>query len=221
VKRIFLLVLVALIQPIAWPAWGVERIVRIKYKNWQFWTYSAIPYFFVLAIVCSIALLWLSPTWGWVSLYPMTAMLVVSLWACIAVGVGRVSNILLALLKFTKRDFNEHRRGLLFGLTTLYVSLITYLYIVYYFAFLGMLLHKSGVSTYAGITAQSQLEMLWLFIYYSTVTITTLGYGDIHPLAFWGQLATALEVLLGVSMMAFIFGGFVSIHINKLLSAEK
>ena len=35
-------------------------------------------------------------------------------------------------------------------------------------------------------------------LYFSTVTITTLGYGDIIPLGEWGQIVTASESVLGV-----------------------
>ena len=35
-------------------------------------------------------------------------------------------------------------------------------------------------------------------LYFSTVTITTLGYGDITPLGELGQIVTASESLLGV-----------------------
>jgi hypothetical protein len=49
-------------------------------------------------------------------------------------------------------------------------------------------------------------------IYYSIVTFTTLGFGDIYPKPCWLQFWVALEVILGYIML----GGLISILANKL-----
>lgn len=41
------------------------------------------------------------------------------------------------------------------------------------------------------------------WLYYSIVTITTLGFGDYTPAGGWAQCVTAVEVLLGLSIMGF------------------
>jgi voltage-gated potassium channel Kch len=40
------------------------------------------------------------------------------------------------------------------------------------------------------------------FFYYSLVTITTLGYGDIYPTKRWTKLLVSLETVLGISWFA-------------------
>ena len=50
------------------------------------------------------------------------------------------------------------------------------------------------------------------FFYYSVVTFTTLGFGDIVPKCGWLQLWVMLEVILGYVML----GGLISILANKL-----
>jgi uncharacterized protein YjbI with pentapeptide repeats len=50
------------------------------------------------------------------------------------------------------------------------------------------------------------------FLYYSIVTFTTLGFGDIVPKSPWVQLLVTLEVILGYVML----GGLISIFANKL-----
>jgi hypothetical protein len=50
------------------------------------------------------------------------------------------------------------------------------------------------------------------FFYYSVVTFTTLGFGDIVPKCGWLQLWVMLEVILGYIML----GGLISIFANKL-----
>ena len=50
------------------------------------------------------------------------------------------------------------------------------------------------------------------YVYYSVVTFTTLGFGDIVPLTNWARLAVGAEVVLGYIML----GGLISIFANKL-----
>jgi len=49
-------------------------------------------------------------------------------------------------------------------------------------------------------------------IYYSVVTITTLGYGDVLPASFGGQIVVVAEVVSGYVML----GGLLSIFSNKM-----
>ena len=49
-------------------------------------------------------------------------------------------------------------------------------------------------------------------LYFSIVTFTTLGYGDVLPTSLWGQLLVITEVILGYVGL----GGLLSILANKL-----
>lgn len=42
------------------------------------------------------------------------------------------------------------------------------------------------------------------YIYFSVVTLTTLGYGDIHPLGVAGKLASSIEVVCGLIMFGML-----------------
>jgi hypothetical protein len=57
-----------------------------------------------------------------------------------------------------------------------------------------------------------QDRSLWSFIYYSVVTFTTLGFGDIIPTLVWVQRWVMAEVIMGYIML----GGLISILANKL-----
>jgi uncharacterized protein YjbI with pentapeptide repeats len=53
----------------------------------------------------------------------------------------------------------------------------------------------------------------WLSpFYYSVVTLTTLGYGDVVPASFWAQIVAMVEVVTGYIML----GGLLSIFTNKM-----
>ncbi len=56
-------------------------------------------------------------------------------------------------------------------------------------------------------------EMNWFQpIYFSLVTMTTLGYGDVVPVSTPAQMITMLQVVMGYVML----GGLLSIFSNKL-----
>ena len=46
----------------------------------------------------------------------------------------------------------------------------------------------------------------WDFIYYSFVTITTLGYGDITPLKVFPQILVTFESTIGIMLPAIFIG---------------
>ena len=50
------------------------------------------------------------------------------------------------------------------------------------------------------------------FFYYSIVTFTTLGFGDITPIKWYTEILVTIEVILGYIML----GGLISILANKL-----
>ena len=55
------------------------------------------------------------------------------------------------------------------------------------------------------------------FVYYSFVTLTTLGYGDIMPLSATARSLAYMEAIFGQFYIAILVAGLVSIHItNKL-----
>jgi len=51
-------------------------------------------------------------------------------------------------------------------------------------------------------------------IYFSVITIATVGYGDIAPVAGYAKILTIVEVLLGLLYILFIVGIFLSVYIK-------
>lgn len=54
------------------------------------------------------------------------------------------------------------------------------------------------------------------FYYFSTVTFTTLGFGDITPVGLVGEALVTIEVILGYIML----GGLISIFSNKFIAKD-
>jgi voltage-gated potassium channel Kch len=54
------------------------------------------------------------------------------------------------------------------------------------------------------ITLSSRLDA----IYFSVVTITTLGYGDFHPISPLGRLLALAETAMGILLLVLVLGTF-------------
>lgn len=63
-------------------------------------------------------------------------------------------------------------------------------------------------------------ESIWSNLYYSVVTITTLGYGDILPKNVQTQTVVATEVLFGVLLVG-LFLNSIAQHISQKISLEE
>jgi voltage-gated potassium channel len=50
-----------------------------------------------------------------------------------------------------------------------------------------------------------QFESLCTAVYFSIVTIATVGYGDIQPASVWARLRASAEILIGVAYTVFFF----------------
>lgn len=50
------------------------------------------------------------------------------------------------------------------------------------------------------------ISTLWEHVYFSVVTFTTLGYGNVIPASIASEVLAALEALIGFSLFAFLIG---------------
>jgi len=57
-------------------------------------------------------------------------------------------------------------------------------------------------------TGDIRTPNFWHFVYFSFVTITTLGYGDISPIHIFPQVLVVLETLAGLGLIVFYLGMF-------------
>lgn len=85
------------------------------------------------------------------------------------------------------------------------------LFFALYFA-LNYYLIYCAYTTAFKFEALTSTKSFWTFIYYSVVTFTTLGFGDIVPTVEWVQRWVMAEVVLGYIML----GGLISIFAVKL-----
>ena len=105
-------------------------------------------------------------------------------------------------------------RDMMSGAAVVYLLLA----IMWTFAYRAIELIQPG-SFY--ISEQDIIEHGFPFLYFSIVTITTLGYGDIHPITNASRTAASLEALIGQIYLVFTVARLVSIHTSQSLERKK
>ncbi|GMQ75019.1 MAG: potassium channel family protein [Gammaproteobacteria bacterium] len=75
------------------------------------------------------------------------------------------------------------------------------------------LLNVISPASFAGIAGETWSEQLNEFTYYSFVTLTTLGYGDVAPAAPVARTLSYLEAVLGQMYLTVLVAALVGIHI--------
>jgi len=88
--------------------------------------------------------------------------------------------------------------------------MINYFTVVIGFAIFYLATQSIGNSN-EGTAITKPIEAL----YFSVVTITTLGYGDMKPISMWEQRLALLEPLLGLVMVILILGVFLTWKKNR------
>lgn len=71
------------------------------------------------------------------------------------------------------------------------------------------------------ISEHDNIEQGFPYMYFSIVTITTLGYGDIHPVSYASRTAASLQALIGQIYLVFTVARLVGIHTSQSLEKKK
>lgn len=79
-------------------------------------------------------------------------------------------------------------------LKPLFLLFFAYWIVGLLFTFIYRLIHFNNPDSFKGISTGSNFE----FMYFSFVTITTLGYGDICPATFWPRVLALWEAAIGI-----------------------
>ncbi|MBW1940456.1 MAG: two pore domain potassium channel family protein [Deltaproteobacteria bacterium] len=101
----------------------------------------------------------------------------------------------------------------------IYGAIIVYLFIGIIWAFLFRILMNLQPGAFT-IQPTGFQESRSLFSYFSFVTLTTLGYGDISPLSAIARSFTYLEAVIGQIYLTVLVARLVGIHISQSLEKK-
>lgn len=97
-------------------------------------------------------------------------------------------------------------------------ALCAYVFIGLFFALIYTHMEYRHPGTFSGLVGEPgspEANLYPVFTYYSFVTLTTLGYGDITPVAEYARTLAWFEALLGQLYLAVMVAGFVAVHISE------
>jgi hypothetical protein len=97
---------------------------------------------------------------------------------------------------------------------TIFAAIVAYLLIALMWAFLYMILELVSPGSFSFPDKESWGETMQ-FEYFSFVTITTLGYGDITPLTDKASALAMIEALVGQIYLVVLVAWLVGMHVSR------
>ncbi|ADT67622.1 potassium channel family protein [Pseudoalteromonas sp. SM9913] len=185
------------------PTFAAARLLKKRYDRTKVIRALNSIYLWV-AIVSSISLIiyqeYTKPI-GDIVLNSDLSYIVIFLWSYFL--ISRCNEIFWAFLKdaFDKMDKGDNSESDLTPSERIKLSLKSYLELIVNFAMLYLLLPQTEYVWKDGNAPSNVAEAL----YFSGVTITTLGYGDISPSHWWPQFLTVYEVFCGFILLIVCF----------------
>lgn len=115
--------------------------------------------------------------------------------------------------------YNKTPHGKNDSLRWLLVGLLNYAEVILWFA---VVYRVYADNFYSGNYSDKivSLSSSWGCLYYSIVTITTLGYGDIRPIDDFGAKLVTLELSIGIFMTLVVLARFVGLVTNLPTNIE-
>jgi len=95
-------------------------------------------------------------------------------------------------------------------------SLSLYILLGLIWAVIYMLLLTMDPQAFSGVEVTNWQQMFSHIAYYSFVTMTTLGYGDVLPTNHVAEFFVYMEAIVGVFYMAIIVSSLISLHLSAL-----
>ena len=111
----------------------------------------------------------------------------------------------LSLLLNSTAVFNDHS-ALIYPII---IVQLLFLFLTLVIAFHDVLLQGS----FSGVLSSSPEQQMSELLYYSFITLTTLGYGDISPATHLARVFAYFEAILGQFFLAILVAGLVGAHV--------
>lgn len=99
--------------------------------------------------------------------------------------------------------------------------LITVLFIAVFYVFLTALIMFNAEPRVNPITGTTTFDSFFDALYWATVTLTTVGYGDLVPVTDIGRFVSMLSSLFGVAIIALPSGVITASYLDELRSMKK
>lgn len=179
----------------------------------------------LIMLVVSLKSLNADRTWKWVAYIIIAAFILLTISDKFFSHQSSVYFILLTLLIFFIRSFITAGKQVLFvgGIdeNKIIGSLVLYILLGLIWTVIYLLLLTIDPQAFSGIESGTWQQIFSRAAYYSFVTLTTLGYGDILPTNHVAEFFVYMEAIIGVFYMAIIVSSLISLHIEAIQDAKR
>lgn len=174
----------------------------------------------ILMLVVSIKSLKMDKTWKWVVYALIALFILLTASAKFFEHQVTVYLILITLLIFFTGSFMMAAKQVLFigdiDGNKIIGSLSLYLLLGLIWAVVYLLLLAMDPTSFSGVEAVNWQQGFSRIAYYSFVTLTTLGYGDILPTNHIAEFFVYMEAIIGVFYMAIIVSSLISLRLSAI-----
>jgi voltage-gated potassium channel len=174
----------------------------------------------ILMLLLSLKSLRTEKTWVWAVYFLVVSYVVLTVLGRVFEHDLNVYLTLLILLLFFIGSFSRAVKQVLFigdiDGNKIIGSLSLYMLLGLIWAIIYLLLLAMDPTAFSGIETAHWQQSFSRVAYYSFVTLTTLGYGDILPTNHLSEFFVYLEAIIGVFYMAIIVASLISLHLSSL-----
>jgi len=174
----------------------------------------------ILMLLLSLKSLRTEKTWIWAVYFLVVFYVILTVLGRVFEHELNVYLTLLILLMFFIGSFSRAAKQVLFvgdiDGNKIIGSLSLYMLLGLIWAVIYLLLLAMDPTAFSGIEIAHWQHSFSRVAYYSFVTLTTLGYGDILPTNHLSEFFVYLEAIIGVFYMAIIVASLISLHLSAL-----
>jgi len=174
----------------------------------------------ILMLLLSLKSLRTEKTWIWAVYFLVVFYVILTVLGKVFEHELNVYLTLLILLMFFIGSFSRAAKQVLFvgdiDGNKIIGSLSLYMLLGLIWAVIYLLLLAMDPTAFSGIEIAHWQHSFSRVAYYSFVTLTTLGYGDILPTNHLSEFFVYLEAIIGVFYMAIIVASLISLHLASL-----
>lgn len=203
------------IVPIAAPAWLLEGVYRrLSKRFWEFNVWSGTFYILFLVGLATVLSFAASLALRVVALYIFTTLEVLGIFLCATVPFGNIGGYVVVIRHLARRKPKPETTVVRLSRSAIWTALTSYFYTAFYFGILNYFLYSINSSLYTGVQGETPVEILFDFIYFSYISMTTFGFTALSPAAIPSKIIYMVEVAIGLFFMLFIF----SLLTDRLIS---
>ena len=201
--RIAVVALIVAVAPLAFPAWGIESIIRRWRRDFEFSAFNSTPYFLFVAGIAAVGIVATDiATLQIISLYLLALMELISLSVCVMIAL--VSPGRLQTLNRTVARRRWKSRVITANSSTVYMAVISACYASFFFGILSYAMWHADPSYFGDVSEPStRVYSFWQFIQNSFLTITNAGT-TLASRRFLSQLIEDFERIVGIFLLVFL-----------------